>query len=126
MFRRIGFVVLTMLMIFIYAFPTSAMELEKELRVPLECGYTESGIYYEVYEVETGAEIGFQSKATGGIAIIREVIYYDTVTPPLTINHSTTISGMVYYGVLYLDKYTHMNDKIYAYYRGTIYPAISQ
>ena len=126
MFKKVGLTILVLFFTLVYTMPVSSMELERELRAPLESGYTEEGIYYEIFEVKTDAELGSRSNAMGGIEVTREVIYHATVNPPLTINHSTTISGMVYYGTLNLYKIVTGDGKTYAYYRGIIYPAISR
>lgn len=126
MFKKAGLTILVIMLALIYTLPVSAMELRKESRVFLESGYTEEGIYYEIYEVESVSENDIRSSATGGVEITREVIYYGIVTPPRNINHSSTINGMVYYGTLNLYKIVTGDDKTYAYYSGTIYPAISQ
>lgn len=78
-------------------------------------GYTEEGIYYEVYgETEL-------SRSSEAVSVERTVIYESIVIPSSTIAWEEQINGEMYAGNLSLVKYSFSSGKTIAKYTGTLY-----
>lgn len=88
-----------------------------ENRTLLQAGYTESGIYYEVFG-RTG-NISFFSTT---VSVDREVVFYGRVIPESTMEWKEIIGGKTFTGTLKLHSYSYsVADEITtAYYRGNI------
>ncbi|MCD7752678.1 MAG: hypothetical protein LUI10_13250 [Lachnospiraceae bacterium] len=86
----------------------------------IEEGYTEDGIYYELYKMDKQSD---ELTASGSISVRREILYYAIITPPMEIEWTETISGVTYTGTLKLLNYTleYNEQTTLAAYSGTLY-----
>ncbi len=87
---------------------------------PIYTGYTEDGIYYEVYE-----EAAYDNHAvifSDEIRITRTVEYNGNIVPPRSFAYSETIKGTPYSGTLSIKsyKYNRNTGKTIAKYSGVI------
>lgn len=85
----------------------------------ISTGYTESGIYYEIY----GDSVSVQQNSSG-FYVTKTVVYDGEVTPPLTISWQEYINGLSYTGILHLSSstYSPKTNKTTAAYQDTISP----
>jgi hypothetical protein len=102
-------------MILLIAFPISAFA-ESGM---ITSGYTEDGIYYEVY----GEQPSIQPLATGGTYVVREVIFDGKVTPERELFWQEAIGYVPTEGTLYLTSYLYnrKENKTYATYEGYLH-----
>jgi len=89
----------------------------------VEAGYTEDGIYYEIYDNLTIID-DIRTRASGSVYVERSIYFSGTsVTPQSTTSWTETINGKVYSGTLSLKSYA--KDYIYsitqANYKGYLY-----
>lgn len=80
----------------------------------IRSGYTEEGIYYEVY-----GEALTQYRSISQ-DITRQVTYEGKITPPYQLYWEETIHGITYTGTLQLKKLVYMNNQTIASYSGVI------
>lgn len=93
----------------------SADNVESVLGTYVGCGYTETGIYYEVY----GENISYYASET--VTVTRTVVYEGIVQPSSTLYWEEEIDGEWYAGTLSRVKYNISNNKTTAVYTGTLY-----
>lgn len=86
----------------------------------IEKGYTEDGIYYELYKSNEQAD---DLTVSGSVSVTREILYYAVVFPPMEIEWTETISGVNYTGTLRLLNFSVNPDAetTIAAYSGTLY-----
>lgn len=79
-------------------------------------GYTENGIYYEVYGTLPNTNL------RGTIEVSREIIYNGKIKPSATITWTENIDGIKYSGTLTLKKflYNATSNKTIATYSGIL------
>lgn len=103
--------------IFFFMLPLSANAQEPDKK--LSEGYTEDGIYYAIYEVET--EDTSTARAAGDtLEVTRKIIYSGIVQPPAQREYEETINGYKYVGILYLYSYSFEDGNTHAYFKGTL------
>lgn len=78
-------------------------------------GYTEDGIYYEVYEE------GISTYSAGYITISRTVVYDGVVRPSSTLEWEELIGDTMYSGTLSLASFSIKDGKTEAVYTGKLY-----
>ena len=81
-------------------------------------GYTESGIYYEVYGT------GIEGRALEGVYVTRTVIFEGDIMPDSTLHWKEYINGIAYSGTLSLIEYAYKGGVTKAVYEGTLYKKI--
>lgn len=96
------------------AFPTNA----QESRISINDGYTNNGIYYSVYEIETSTASLFSVGDT--ITITREFQFDGIIKPSSTMSYSETINNVTYKGTLQLVSFSFEGDHTIALYKGTL------
>lgn len=111
--KRFLMVISVMIMLFSTSLTVSANDREV-----IMSGYTDSGIYYEVYGITDNSVYGLRNT----IAVERVVVFYGRVTPEATMNWSEKIGNRTYSGTLKLYSYNYsVADQITtAYYRGNL------
>ena len=79
-------------------------------------GYTNEGIYFEVYCINDET---FLSRAAS-ITVTREIIYEGIISPPAQLDWNETISGINYSGTLKIQSFRYSNEKTIATYKGIL------
>lgn len=87
---------------------------DKEAGEFLASGYTEEGIYYEVYGTRS------VTRAMESIFVTRTVVYEGTVQPDTTLYWKEYINGEAYAGTLALVKFDCSLGQTKAIYEGTL------
>lgn len=89
-----------------------------ENMVLLDSGYTEDGVYYEVFGEPINVNVG----ARVLLDVDRTVVYVGEVFPPETMEWTEKISGVEMSGTLYLQSflYNARTNRTTAYYSGTL------
>lgn len=85
---------------------------------PVYSGYTEEGIYYEVY---VNTDIANFTTYTTRVPYSIYLSFYGYVYPNPTIYYAETLNGIKYVGTLELQNYYHADGITTAYYEGTLY-----
>ena len=78
-------------------------------------GYTEDGIYYEVYGE------GISTYSTGYITVTRTVVFNGVVRPSSTMEWEELIGNTMYSGTLSLSSFSVKDGKTVAVYTGKLY-----
>lgn len=82
-------------------------------------GYTEDGIYYEVYFEILEKDVAF---CADGVEHVTVRLTYDSIiVPPSTLDWEEEIEGELYSGTLKLQSYTFQGNKTIATYYGALY-----
>lgn len=101
--------------ILLLSFPTavSAEELNETMIVS---GYTEEGIYYEVYGTL------YNRSSSDSITVTRNIVYDSNITPNTQISWKEKINNVSYSGILRLLNYNYdaPSNKTTAIYYGTL------
>ena len=89
-----------------------------EEMVLLGTGYTEDGVYYEVYGEQNEVNVN----ARVSVNVERTVVYVGEVMPPSTMNWSEKMSNIYMSGTLYLRSYIYnaKTNRTTAIYEGTL------
>ena len=98
---------------FILALSVPVQASENSMPV-ITSGYTENGIYYEVYGQT------FLQPRSDSISVTRQVIYENIINPERQIFWKESINGVTYTGTLKLTQVMHDIDKTIAIYKGTL------
>lgn len=78
-------------------------------------GYTEAGVYYEVYGEKT------ITRSSEELVIKRTVVYDGMMKPSSTLFWQENINGEMYSGTLQLIEFSFNNGTTTAVYQGTVY-----
>lgn len=105
-----------LLIIILALFYSSTCKAETNL--PIETGYTDGGIYYEVYLTKTLSASALLA-GTGKYVSV-EIKYHGVITPPLTYFYVEPVTN--YSGTLNRGYYIQNSTSTSAVYRGYIYP----
>ena len=87
---------------------------DKEAGEFLASGYTEEGIYYEVYGTRS------VTRAMESIFVTRTVVYEGIVQPEPTMYWKEYVNGEVYAGTLKLAEFDYSSGQTTAIYEGTL------
>ena len=89
------------------------------LSTPVYSGYTEEGIYYEVYVADS-----FDNYATyrSGVPYTLFIEFDGYTRPNPTYYRTITLNGVKYAGLLELQSFIYANGKTTAKYSGYVYP----
>lgn len=98
---------------FILIFFVDTMRVYAQSGRLLQDGYTEEGIYYQIYDLESDISVYAVDKT---IAVSRCLIYEEIIMPSKTIEYTQNN----YSGVLILQRFRYKSGKTYAYYSGTL------
>ncbi len=82
-------------------------------------GYTEDGIYYEVYFVIPEKDVDFCADGVEHVMVKRT--YDSIIVPPSTLDWEEEIDGELYSGTLKLQSYVFQGNKTIATYYGALY-----
>lgn len=93
------------------SFPVQASE---SFWPQITSGYTENGIYYEVYGQT------FLQPRSDSIFVTRQVTYEGRINPEKQIFWKESVNGVTYTGNLKLAQVMHDVNKTIAFYRGTL------
>lgn len=134
--RRIIKIVTAVLTLCLTLFITNATALAVQTQpvlanseVLIEQGYTENGVYYEVYEVTptlSSKQSDITPNAVISMVVSRRVIYYaivplSSIPDPIywteSLDQYTTLSGYLYYTSIFWDHDAGTTD---VWYRGTL------
>lgn len=118
--------ILLLTLLLVFAFPLTSYASEgvensyniSENMVLLGSGYTENGVYYEVY----GEEYYINPYARLSVDVERTVVYVGEVMPPATMQWSEKMSNIYMSGTLYLRSYIYnaSTNRTTAIYEGTL------
>lgn len=100
------------------ALPVSAQSQTHD-SMPLTTGYTENGVYYEIY-----SEYTYIQRSGVSLLITREVVYASNTVPPREIPWQKRINSLTYTGTLHLKNsaYDPKTNKTTATYQGIVTP----
>ena len=111
------FIILTVVLLFFhYSCPVHAQTSIQTARIFVESGYTNDGVYFEVYDMIKEMQSNSSSKY-----ITQEIVYNTILTPNDTLTCSRIYDGVTYSGTLGLYKYQWTSGKTHAFYQGYIY-----
>ena len=80
----------------------------------ISSGYTEEGVYYEMYGIQT------MVRALGSVFVTRTVVFEGAVQPDSTMYWKEYIDGEAYAGTLSLIKFDYSSGQTTAVYEGTL------
>ena len=86
---------------------------------PLTTGYNDTGIYYEVYELETSFAITTYATASS-VVVSRQFKFQGMIVPPKTQEYVEVIRGTTYRGTIKLASFTYENGNTLAHYTGML------
>lgn len=87
---------------------------------PITNGYTDSGVYYEVYEIETTTLSNNTYAITSSIAVSRQLQFQGIIVPPRTMDYVEVIHGITYRGIITLSRFTYEDNNTIALYTGLL------
>lgn len=123
--KKTGIFALSLVMILSFSMNVCAKEnTNMNSEVLLEQGYTDDGIYFEVFGIqdENNGSTANSTRIVDSKVITRKVVYYSLVTPSNSISWQENIGGSTYSGTLYLSSYVKYPSGNYtnAWYTGTV------
>ena len=112
------FCILTLIFTLSSSLPVSA-QVQTPNGMLITTGYTENGVYYEIYGENT-----YIQRSGISLLITREVVYTGYTTPPREIPWQERINNLTYIGTLYLSStsYNPKTNKTTATYQGIVTP----